>query len=797
MKKIKTKLIAFLVIVEAVILLVTAGIGLSSAINIFKGSMNSTFVSLSKQVSSTIESYVQEKHYAVSQLANDSEMKGEDVKFHFTSKMQNLGCSNYALLNYDGSVIYKNTDGMDELAKTDEFKNVVSKSQTAFSFANKLGDGNEYYIMYVPISTNGSVQRVIAAAFPYSEINDKVNTIKFGKNGIAYLMDDKGAILTSKKYSDAIKKVNPIQLESRNSDFKQLSKLHKSILNKTDDYSMFKNNGTMYVASGTYNKALNCYVVIDEPLKDIVSVVPIIIIAVSVAVVMLFITIFLSLRLTKKIVVPIVKSSDRLKELSQGNLSDSVIVTDENNEIGEMTRALDDTITSLRFYVTTISNKLNDIADGDMTDRMHGKFKGDFVKIKSTFNTILLSLIDTFGNINSAAEQVNSGASQVSNGAQALSQGATEQASSIEQLSATILEVSQEIKNNAKSAKNAANIVLQNTSEIGSCNEDMNKMLSAMDQISDASYQISKIIKVIDDIAFQTNILALNAAVEAARAGSAGKGFAVVADEVRNLAEKSAQAAKQTNQLIQDCVDSVNNGTKIAKQTASSLSHIVKSSGQINDLVKTISIASDNQADSIVQINNGIEQISGVVQTNTATAEQSAAASEELSSQSLLLKNMVGKFKLGDKKALFSSADSMVYDRNSGAGASIDFSAGSDDDFAFGGTVSDAKPQQAEDDEFAFGGTVSDSKPQPADDDDEFAFGGTVSDPKPQPADDDEFAFGGTVSDAKPQQADDDEFAFGGTVTDTKPQIADDDEFAFGGSFTDEGQNIDDSDSKY
>ena len=510
------------------------------------------------------------------------------------------------------------------------------------------------------------------------------------------------------------------------------------------------------------------------------------------AALLLAISYFVLNKFTKKIIKPLEGASERLKSLADGNLTDPVNIPQTKDELHELTTGLQDTISSLRIYITKITEALVNISDGNLTDRIHGSFHGDFIKIKSTYNTILLSLIDTFANIRNAAEQVNNGANQVSNGAQALSQGATEQASAIQELSATITDVSKQINMNAKSAKKAEDIVDNTMANIISCNDDMNKMLNAMEEINVSSNEISKIIKVIDDIAFQTNILALNAAVEAARAGSAGKGFAVVADEVRSLAAKSAEAAKQTTALIEGSVETVDRGSKIAKQTAKALAEIVDMSKDIDDIVKNISKASEHQAESIQQINSGIEQISAVVQTNTATAEQSAAASEELSGQSLLLTNMLAKFRLGDKEKLFSGADSAVMKGSFGfsdSNSENTFAFGGSapapaDDFAFGGSSAPA-------DDFAFGG----SSPAPAD---EFAFGGTSA-----PAD--EFAFGGSSASADDftfggTSAPADDFAFGGSSP------APEDNFAFGGNASpspdlqfggDLTINLDDDDNKY
>lgn len=257
-------------------------------------------------------------------------------------------------------------------------------------------------------------------------------------------------------------------------------------------------------------------------------------------------------------------------------------------------------------------------------------------------------LSSTLSQINQAANQVSAGSDQVSSGAQALSQGATEQASSVEELAATITDISGQVKSNAESALNAKEKSEMAGTEIAASNQKMQELIAAMEEISKSSQEIGKVIKTIEDIAFQTNILALNAAVEAARAGAAGKGFAVVADEVRNLASKSADAAKSTTALIEGAITAVSNGTQLVDVTAKSLLSVVTGTQEVASIVNDISTASAEQASSIAQVTQGIDQISSVVQTNSATAEESAAASEELSGQAQMLNNLVGQFKLKD-----------------------------------------------------------------------------------------------------------------------------------------------------
>ncbi|GCD10090.1 HAMP domain-containing methyl-accepting chemotaxis protein [Clostridium tagluense] len=345
------------------------------------------------------------------------------------------------------------------------------------------------------------------------------------------------------------------------------------------------------------------------------------------------------------VIEPIKEASSVLTEMANGNLKVSM-KGDYKGDHADIKNALNETIDSLSSYVTEISEVLDEMSNSNLELSINNEYKGDFARIKDSLNLIIQSFNEVFTEINNAADQVSAGSNQVSDGSQALSQGTTEQASSIEELTASITEVAAQTKQNAVNASQANELALNAKEGAALGNSHMKEMLKSMEEINESSSSISKIIKVIDDIAFQTNMLALNAAVEAARAGQHGKGFAVVAEEVRNLAARSAKAAKETTDLVEGSIKKVEIGTKIANNTAESLDQIVVGISKAATLVGEIAAASNEQATAIYQINKGIEQVSDVVQTNSATAEQSAAASEELSSQASMLKSMVGKFNL-------------------------------------------------------------------------------------------------------------------------------------------------------
>lgn len=359
----------------------------------------------------------------------------------------------------------------------------------------------------------------------------------------------------------------------------------------------------------------------------------------------------LSAFLKRVVSVPLSKLTALAETMEQGKLElalEQKVTTDihSNDEIGRLAQIFEDTIRRLKNYIGEIAVVLTAVSKGDLTVNITQDYVGDFTSIQTSLNQILQTLNSTMTQIMDSSHLVSAGSEQMTYGAQALSQGTVEQANAVEELETTIREISQHVTLTAGNAGNANQMTIFMGDQLIESNQKMQEMIQAMEEINNSSGEIRKIIKTIEDIAFQTNILALNAAVEAARAGSAGKGFAVVADEVRNLASKSSEASKSTTELIERSIASIEHGTKIANETALKLETVVTGANEIVDTINQIAEASQEQSDSIHQIQCQIGQISSVVQTNSASAQESAATSQQLSAQAGLLKKLVSAFQL-------------------------------------------------------------------------------------------------------------------------------------------------------
>lgn len=357
------------------------------------------------------------------------------------------------------------------------------------------------------------------------------------------------------------------------------------------------------------------------------------------------ISILFGIYITRSITRPIKELEAAARQMEQGHLKVDVTYVSKD-ELGSLSNSMRQMSEKISYYMDEISRAMQQLADGDLDIPDCDAFQGDFRPVQEALSIVVNSLNETMTEINTFSDQVASGSDQVAGGAQVLSQGVIAQAGSVEELASTMAEISRQVNENAETSQAVKTAAGEMGTNILACNQQMQEMKAAMGEINSCSTQIRKIIKTINDIASQTNILALNAAVEAARVGAESKGFSVVAQEVRGLAGKSSAASKSTEALIEQTLDAVAHGTKLAEETAASLMNIVGGTDDMVSKINQIAEATQKQAEATEMVSIGIGQISDIVQTNSATAEESAAASEELYGESQLLKSKISRFKL-------------------------------------------------------------------------------------------------------------------------------------------------------
>ena len=685
MKTIKgriTRAIVLTVIISLVIVgAVSSGLTVRSSNSMLEDSMETTAKVASQRVEEELVAYenVARAFGSQGRIASDKTPVAvkKDIMDTWVSE---YGFQRGNLLNAKGVDL----DGNDYSDREHVKQALSGKTYVSVPLESRVTGKLSIYIA-APIWEKGEMgsQVVGAVYFVPKEtfLNDIMQDIKVSENGAAYMIDKEGNTIADMKM-DNIMKENVENDAAEDKDLEALAAIHGNMRAGTAGFDEFKYDGETKVSAycpveGTDGWSIS----VTAPKSDFTGGRDASIIAVMLLTIVAFIAaVIVATKIGKIIANPVVICTERIKKLSEGDFHSPMPEINTIDETKTLSDATGKLLADLNYMMMDETEILGKMSEGDFNvEPKEELYAGDLKPVYEAINKIIASLSETFQEMKVVANQVADGSNQVADGSQQLSQGATEQASSIEELAATIHEVSEQVMLATEHADQTVGIADTAGADLATSNQKMHELIGAMQDISSSSVEIEKIIKTIEDIAFQTNILALNAAVEAARAGEAGKGFAVVADEVRNLAGKSADASKNTAALIEQAKVAVERGSAIANETFELMDKTANSAKTAVESIGNISRAASHQNDSINQISLGVDQISSVVQTNSATAEESAATSEELSAQAIRLRELIDKFKLADEEAFeatggYVNSDAVSYNNDYDFGGSdLDF----------------------------------------------------------------------------------------------------------------------------
>lgn len=626
---------------------ITSVLSYISSISAVSETINNTSDVAANYVSSALQEFVAIAYEtgSIARLA-DPEKTTEEKKAILDQRIKDHDFDGGYLIDSSGVDVITGQNFSDRVYFTESMKGNTYISTPAYSEVT----GKVSYVVSAPLwegGIPGTTPVGVIAYVPNGEfLNDIMRSIKVGEGGTAFMLDKNGITIADLE-SSLVGVEDSVALGDTNPKLKKYSAICKKMITGADGTGTYSYNGKTKVVAyspvpDTDGWSIGVAAVRNEFLKMFY---------ISLVVTIIFVMAFtiygikVGVKLGHAVAAPLGRAVDRLKLLAEGDIHSEVPEPTENDETKILLDCLSETMQDLNKIITDISSDLAELADGNFMINVDETYKGDFAQISDSFRDIVGSLSAALGEIDSNAESVRKGATDLAGASQLLAEGATDQASAIEELTATMTDISEKIHTNAENAAKAKKVVNGMNDQVSESNAQMKQSTEAMEKIREASNKIAEIISSIEEIASQTNLLALNASIEAARAGEAGKGFAVVATQVGTLSEQSSEAAKNTKQLIQNAIQAVEDGTKLANSTAESLLLVVENAKTVGDVIDEIAVASEEQADATAQITEGVNQIAQVVESNSATSEESAAASQELSSQADLLKELVDRFK--------------------------------------------------------------------------------------------------------------------------------------------------------
>lgn len=641
-KKMSGYIIGFIAVTAALITAMSLFVFYKNTMSQMEQDMQALSTAYSKTIQEQIEGFKKEIEIIASMeslASSDGEVLSQ-ILLDFSSA---TGFEYFALADGEGL-----TTRDSDISQREYFQTALAgKTAMSSPLVNKV-DNSVTIMMAAPIKSNKGSYKVIYGGILYDTFSQVINNIQIGEGGYAFVVDKAGTIVAHPDGNLVAEMRNYIDEAATDKSYESLGKVLARMIGGESgvDRAKFGGDNRIY-AFGPIHTDEQWSIAVSVPVSQVTGTIyRTIALYVIAVVILLAVGTYFATRFAKSLTDPIVMVTDRLELLSEGDLSTQIPQVQGEDELARLASAMGRTIGELNTYIGDIAQMLNAMANKDFTVSSDVTYKGEFLPIQSALGEITSSLKQTMRNINISTEQVSTGAGQVASGAQALAVGSTQQAATIEELNSQVTEVAEQARTNAANVESAAGHVEEAAKNIQFGNAKMEELTRAMLEVDQASRKIVDITKVIEDIAFQTNILALNAAIEAARAGNAGKGFAVVADEVRNLAAKSAEAANQTTQLIMNSVEAISRGTELTAETAELLNQVVESTMQITENFVKIEEASESQTQGIQQINIGLGQVSDVVQNNAATAEENSATSEEMSAQAAALQEEISKFRL-------------------------------------------------------------------------------------------------------------------------------------------------------